>query len=172
MKVTSSSAKADLAGSLPEPIWAACEPLFVALPLERAMPSLLPAAKADSELLKLAERAMERPAIAGNPELGAGLLLYVDDLHASHGLSQGISSAAGLYWHAIMHRREGDFGNSKYWLQRAGRHPMLDAIPGFDPVQFVEAVRNSHKANPADLVEWQRAEWAALFGWCARNGKR
>src|SRR3954447_17397484 len=39
----------------------------------------------------------------------AGLLLWHDCLDRSHEISQSISSESGSYWHAIMHRREGDF---------------------------------------------------------------
>src|SRR5208282_3154263 len=43
----------------------------------------------------------------------AGLWLWHDGLDESHRISQGLSSPAGSFWHAIMHRREGDFSNSK-----------------------------------------------------------
>src|SRR4028119_687385 len=62
----------------------------------------------------------------------AGLLLLNDDLHASHEISQHIETPTGSYWHAIMHRREGDAFNSKYWWKRVGEHPafirVLDAV--------------------------------------------
>src|SRR5687768_10504407 len=48
----------------------------------------------------------------------AGLWLYHDFLDESHTLSQCIDTPSGSYWHAIMHRREGDFANSKYWFRR------------------------------------------------------
>jgi hypothetical protein len=38
----------------------------------------------------------------------AGLLLWNDDLDASHTIAQDIEDVTGSYWHAIMHRREGD----------------------------------------------------------------
>lgn len=55
----------------------------------------------------------------------AGLWLWHDFLDESHEISQQIDTPEGSYWHAIMHRREGDFGNSKYWYRRVGNHPVF-----------------------------------------------
>lgn len=54
----------------------------------------------------------------------SALWLLCGDLDRSHSISQNISSAEGSFWHGIMHRREGDFGNSKYWFGRVGSHPV------------------------------------------------
>lgn len=64
--------------------------------------------------------------------LKAGLLLWHDFLDESHQLAQsvegeGINRAAD-YWHAIMHRREPDYSNSKYWYRRVGAHPIFPAL--------------------------------------------
>src|SRR3989440_7195617 len=55
----------------------------------------------------------------------AGLWLWHDWLDESHHISQSLNSASGSFWHAIMHRREGDFSNSKYWYARCQNHPIL-----------------------------------------------
>jgi hypothetical protein len=64
--------------------------------------------------------------------LRAGLLLWHDFLDRSHQQSQSIEGKgvhrAGDYWHAIMHRREQDFGNAKYWFRRVGPHPVFDSL--------------------------------------------
>src|SRR5262245_31217087 len=54
----------------------------------------------------------------------AGLWLAFGFLDQSHEISQGIETAEGSYWHALMHRREPDFGNSKYWFRQLGTHPV------------------------------------------------
>jgi hypothetical protein len=54
--------------------------------------------------------------------LRAGILQIHDDLTGSHEFSQSIEGAGpqrlGDYWHAIMHRREPDYGNARYWCRR------------------------------------------------------
>ena len=62
----------------------------------------------------------------------AGLLLMYDYLEESHQLAQSIEGESadgnGDYWHAIMHRREGDFSNAKYWFRRVGEHPIFTQL--------------------------------------------
>lgn len=62
----------------------------------------------------------------------AGLWLLHGDADASHRCSQSIEDEGrhrcGNFWHAIMHRQEPDYGNSKYWFHRVGQHPILPEL--------------------------------------------
>src|SRR5688572_33017148 len=58
----------------------------------------------------------------------AGLWLWHDWLDESHNLSRSLHSSTGSFWHAIMHRREGDFSNSQYWYARCQGHPVLQTL--------------------------------------------
>lgn len=69
----------------------------------------------------------------------AGLWLLHSFLDESHALSQEIETPTGSYWHGIMHRREPDFGNAKYWFRRVGVHEV------FGPL--CEAARNIFLTN-------------------------
>jgi hypothetical protein len=99
------------------------------------------------------------------------------------------------YWHAIMHRREGNFSNSKYWYARAAGHPalatlaglavpMVNAMPadrlllrmvarGFDPNALVDLVEEVYEREDdprrGAAVQLQQLEWRALFDFCARG---
>lgn len=103
--------------------------------------------------------------------LRAGLLLRFNFLEEAHKLAQGIPTAEGSYWHAIMHRREPDYENAKYWYRRVGEHPALDALPQGDPFAFVDlcAAAEQEPSLYARAVAIQRAEWEQLFACCLRS---
>lgn len=121
----------------------------------------------------------------------AGLWLAFNFLDESHDLSQQIASPEGSYWHAIMHRREPDFENSKYWYRRVGTHavyaPLLVAarsVPPptsealirrvigagqWDAFAFVDLCRIAYRGDQ-ELAVWCRRvaqlEWQYLFDAC------
>jgi len=110
-------------------------------------------------------------------ELHSALWLAAGELDRSHHISQGIENAEGSFLHGIMHRREGDFGNAKYWFRRAGRHPIVDHIAEVaghvydDPFRFVDACQQatSRPKNRADNTatsdtypSLQQAQWIEL----------
>ena len=156
--------------NLPASIAEACKPLFDALPLDQAMPRLT---GSEPKHTALVETVLREPALANRSDLAAGLWLYVDDLERSHAVSQSLETPSGSYWHGVMHRREGDFSNSHYWLRRAERHPLLTARQSYDPEGLpeglIDAVAKVSSVDPPSLVERQRAEWRTLFEWCASN---
>jgi len=71
------------------------------------------------------------PCSVGHPLTGlplAALWLLAGELDRSHDISQQVDSSSGSFWHGIMHRREGDYWNSKYWFRRVGQHPVLQQL--------------------------------------------
>ncbi len=152
---------------LPESIATVLMPLFDEIPLDQAMSELVVTHRARPDRVTLVERLLEHSALRAHDTLAAGLWLYIDELDRSHTISQGISNATGSFWHGIMHRREGDFGNSHYWFNRTGFHPAMDNIPGYEAHRFVDEVQAHYKEAPTELVKMQRTEWQALFEWCA-----
>ncbi|MBX3177539.1 MAG: hypothetical protein KF886_09270 [Candidatus Hydrogenedentes bacterium] len=154
---------------LPDPIAQAVQPLFDALPLDEAMTELAPRKGAPDELKAIVRKIIKEPPIAENLPLQSALWLYIDELDLSHEISQTLKDDTGSYWHGIMHRREGDFSNSHYWFNRAGQHPAMAALPGYDGHALVDEVAAARPANPRDVVRKQQEEWANLFAWCANQ---
>jgi hypothetical protein len=133
-----------------------------------------------------------------DPDMAAccvsGVWLLHDYLDESHTISQGIDTPSGSFWHAVMHRREGDFSNAKYWFRRVGRHSVFDSIGqraaelaatrgaehagkklisggAWDPCAFVDLCHaaESGRGHDGELCrEIQQAEWERLFDSCYR----
>ena len=172
---------------LPHEIATALAPLLSAWPPERAMDRLVVRAGVAGEALEAATRVMQQPLFQARPDLRAGLWLYVDELDRSHALSQEIHDATGSFWHGIMHRREGDFDNARYWMRRVRSHPATAGLAGYEAFALIDAAERvtttgAHGGTGGGsvpgagvavdaVVATQRAEWAALFSWCARRAR-
>lgn len=108
----------------------------------------------------------------------AGLWLWHDFLDESHEISQTLATPEGSFWHAIMHRREPDAWNSKYWWRRVGSHPVLGQLReqasaiGYAYsqaerfVDFVEQVRGADSSDERLAQRVQALEWTLLFDHC------
>ncbi|MGL4422723.1 MAG: hypothetical protein ACRCZF_18785 [Gemmataceae bacterium] len=117
-------------------------------------------------------------AIALPPACEAGLWLLFDFEAESHAISQDLHTPAGSLWHGILHRREPDAWNSKYWFRQAGEHTLLaqlrqHCVPlGYrytTPAAFIDDCETHHcRGTPTEtlLIQVQLLEWDLLFAWC------
>ncbi len=122
----------------------------------------------------------------------AAAYLYLDHWDTAHRLAQNLPTAEGSYWHAIIHRREPDYWNSKYWFRQVGDHPIFPelaeavrALPQaetlaaivqkvtangrWDPFAFVDACEQASQQGDAMVQaceQIQMVEFQLLFKYC------
>ncbi|MBB16745.1 hypothetical protein CMK22_15855 [Candidatus Poribacteria bacterium] len=95
----------------------------------------------------------------------SGLLLWNDALDSSHEIVQNIGTKTGNYWHAIMHRRESDYSNAKYWFGRVGKHPIYFQLLCYAQElsqteqleEYTKILESNDEWNPAQFVDWCQA---------------
>ena len=108
--------------------------------------------------------------LTATPLIKAGLHLLNDDIHNCHIIAQEHENSDGNYWHAILHRREPDYWNSKYWYNIVGDHPVIHAMqkeePGWDPFNFVD---QCEKFNTAQTRQIQLQEMTLLLNYTIKK---
>ena len=150
-----------------------------------SLASLGPERRAGALNLDQCHAALDTLDLAPNQQtlIHSALLLWHDHLDASHDLSQNIYSNDGSFLHGIMHRREPDYSNAKYWFTRAGQHEAYDSIntraalalkdtslthlatAKWDPFAYVDAVSEASPGTPEYevLQKMQRIELEVLL---------
>jgi len=114
--------------------------------------SVLPLDTLNAKLNEFFGSAKVPPAM--HQPIRAAVLLWHDQLDASHRIAQDLPGADGSYLHAIMHRREPDYGNAKYWFHRVGKHPCFPKLA----VRAASILKSEeHAALRAELMP--KGEW-------------
>src|SRR5258708_38944375 len=100
---------------------------------EGLLGKLVPSEPLDYPLLQTL-RAADATALSdqrpiGKPEVftlvRGGLFYALDAIDEAHKIFQESPGDLGAYWHGMIHRREGDFDNARYWFRRAGVLPIF-----------------------------------------------
>jgi hypothetical protein len=164
---------------------------------ENLLKKLIPSEPLDYEIVRRIQAA-DDSAIAGNAPLKnaeafalvrGGLLYAVDAIHEAHAIFQDAKGDLGSYWHGMMHRREGDFDNARYWFRRSGVLPVFSEMhraasetatvmarqSNWDPYLFTgecEQARFGETEGLAELSKLQKVEFEALFDYCWRNATK
>ena len=137
--------------------------------------------KADDATL-FGDKPVRSPAL-----LRGGLLYAVDALDAAHAFFQDDPSDLGSYWHGMLHRREGDFDNARYWFRRAGRLSVFSKLQSAACEHSATMARQDNwdaylltglceqaKFGDTELapecVKLQLCEFEGLFDYCWRQG--
>lgn len=141
------------------------------------LPPLTPKKEWDSELSQRIKNARPEELFDGQSiknvvyaaAVQSGLLLWNDALTTSHTISQQLQNKTGSYWHGVMHRREPDYSNAKYWFGRVGDHPvfpilrkraleLLETASDESPLlAYARALQGKENWDAFQFVDWCQA---------------
>ena len=116
----------------------------------------------------------------------AGLFYYHNALEDSHQQAARDEGDTAAYWHGMVHRREGDFENARYWMRRAGEQPGFREMqsrsgdgsphmarqPNWDPFLFThlcEQYKYGETEYRREIGNLQKVEFAVMFDYVWRQ---
>jgi len=149
-------------------------------PAPKHRPGTLSIAEIDRQLKPLFNKASPTQQL-----ISATLYLWHDHLDEAHSLALEIETSDGSYVHGIMHRREPDYSNARYWFKRVGKHPCFvqlakrareivasESIPHltaltkstqWDPYAFIDACEHAAQTqNAAEIKQLRQIQAAEL----------
>jgi len=118
--------------------------------------------------------------------LKGALFFGLDALDEAHKIFQDGSGDLASYWHGMIHRRESDFDNARYWFRRTGELPFFSVLhrtasnisptmarqSNWTPYLFTgqcEQVRFGDSDLKVECVALQRAEFEKLLDYTWRQ---
>src|SRR5438132_7754165 len=154
---------------------------------------LHPTEPGDTEALLAVRNATDEALTGGKPVAGratfplvrAALLYAFDAIDESHRIVQDAGGDLAAYLHGMIHRREGDFDNARYWFRRSGALPFFDELRraaggesadvakqmSWDPYLFTglcEQEKFGDDSHHDELVKLQRTEFDVFFDYVWR----
>ena len=161
---------------------------------EDLLKNLIPKGPLDSDLIH-SVRAVGDDVLAGEKGIvdatkfalvKGGLFYALDALPEAHAIFQDANDDPGAYWHGMLHRREGDFDNARYWFRRAGTLAFFSEAhrnaamlsddmarqSNWDPYLFTgqcEQTRFGDDDLTGEMRALQRVEFDAIFDYCWRQ---
>ena len=161
---------------------------------ERTLDEPLPTEPTDYELVIRIREADDAAILGGAnslpgaplPLLRAGLFYYHNAIADSHREAARDEGDLAAYWHGMVHRREGDFDNARYWMRRAGEQPVFQEMQGrvhdgapnmarqsnWDPFLFInlcEQYKYGEHEYKKEIGALQRVEFAVMFDYVWRR---
>ena len=118
----------------------------------------------------------------------AGLMFAQDYIWEGHEIVQDYPELEASWWHAYMHRMEGDYGNSAYWYRRVGdsetvsgffslvqdldlddRVSSIQKRRSWDPCEFNGFISKYKQSHEESLRKVHRLEFKFLFSICLKK---
>ncbi len=97
----------------------------------------------------------------------AALMFAQDYIWEGHEIVQDYPELEASWWHAFMHRMEGDYGNSAYWYRRVGEPAEYNDF--FEEVKKLDL--DAQVSSVQDFSKWDPFEFNGLINNCRSSSE-